>query len=41
MPFRRKIDSRIEPIPLKPEDFENKEALEEEMKKTGVLIFKR
>lgn len=41
VPLRRKIDSRIEPIPFRPEDFENGGALAEEVKKTGIIIFKR
>ncbi|MDI6891353.1 MAG: nucleotidyltransferase domain-containing protein [Thermodesulfovibrionales bacterium] len=41
VPFRRKIDSRIEPIPFKPEDFNNGGALAEEIKRTGVIILKR
>jgi predicted nucleotidyltransferase len=38
VPFRRNIDSRIEPIPFKPEDFNNGGILAEEIKKTGVAI---
>jgi predicted nucleotidyltransferase len=41
VPFRRKIDSRIEPIPFKPEDFNDGGILAEEIKKTGITIFKR
>lgn len=41
VPLRRKIDSRIEPIPFRPDDFENGGALAEEVKKTGVIILKR
>jgi len=41
VPLRRRIDSRIEPIPFKPEDFKNGGALAEEIKKTGIVIFKR
>ncbi|MEW6419496.1 MAG: nucleotidyltransferase domain-containing protein [Nitrospirota bacterium] len=41
VPLRRKIDSRIEPIPFKPEDFDNGGTLAEEIKKTGVIILKR
>lgn len=41
IPFRRKIDSRIEPLPFKPEDFNNGGALAKEIKKTGRVIFKR
>src|SRR4030043_1557511 len=40
VPFRRKIDSRIEPIPFKPEDFNNGGTLAEEIKKTGIIIHK-
>lgn len=38
VPLRRNIDSRIEPIPFKPEDFNDGGILAEEMKKTGVAI---
>ena len=41
VPFRRKIDSRIEPIPFKPEDFNNGGTLVEEIKRTGVSILRR
>ncbi|MBI4378140.1 MAG: nucleotidyltransferase domain-containing protein [Nitrospinae bacterium] len=41
VPFRRKIDSRIEPIPFKTEDFNNGGILAEEIKKTGKAILKR
>jgi hypothetical protein len=41
VPLRRKIDSRIEPIPFKPEDFNNGGMLAEEIKKTGITVFKR
>ena len=41
VPLRRKIDTRIEPIPLKPEDFNNGGALVEEIKRTGIVVFKR
>jgi len=41
VPFRRKIDSRIEPIPFKPEDFNNGGTLAKEIKKTGVSILRR
>jgi hypothetical protein len=41
IPLRRKIDSRIEPIPFKPEDFNNGGILAEEIKKTGITVFKR
>jgi len=36
-----KIDSRIEPISCKPEDFNNGDMLAEEIKKTGITVFKR
>jgi len=39
IPFRRSIDSRIEPIPFKPEDFNDGGILAEEIKKTGIEIF--
>jgi len=38
VPFRRNIDSRIEPIPFKPEDFDNGGILAEEIKKNGIAI---
>jgi uncharacterized protein len=41
IPLRRKIDSRIEPLPFKPEDFNSGGALAEEIKRTGVVVFKR
>ena len=41
VPLRRKIDSRIEPIPFKPEDFSSGGILAEEIKKTGITLFKK
>ena len=41
VPFRRKIDSRIEPIPFKPEDFNNGGTLAEEIKRTGLSLLKK
>ena len=41
LPFRRKIDSRIEPLPFKPEDFNNGGTLAEEIKRTGVSILRK
>ena len=41
LPFRRKIDNRIEPIPFKPEDFNNGGTLAEEIKRTGVSIIRK
>jgi len=41
VPLRRIIDSRIEPIPFRPEDFNNGGALAEEIKRTGMIILKR
>jgi predicted nucleotidyltransferase len=38
IPLRREIDSRIEPLPFRPEDFENGGILVEEIKKTGVVV---
>ena len=38
VPFRRKIDNRIEPIPFRPEDFEQGGNLVDESKKTGKAI---
>jgi hypothetical protein len=40
VPLRRKIDTRIEPIPLKPEDFNDGGALVEEIKRTGIVVLK-
>lgn len=39
VPLRRKIDSRIEPMPFTPDDFDNGGMLAEEIKKTGVIVF--
>lgn len=39
VPFRRGIDSRIEPIPFTPEDFEKGGMLIDEIKRTGEEIF--
>ena len=41
IPLRRKIDSRIEPLPFTPEDFDNGGILAEEIKKNGILIFQK
>ena len=41
VPLRRKIDSRIEPLPFKPEDFNDGGTMAEEIRKTGETIFKR
>ncbi len=38
IPLRRKIDNRIEPIPFRPEDFDNGGILAEEIKKTGMAV---
>jgi len=38
VPFRRKIDSRIEPMPFRPEDFQKGGILVDEIKKTGKVI---
>lgn len=35
VPFRRKIDSRIEPMPFRPEDFFNGGGFVDEIKRTG------
>ena len=40
VPLRRKIDGRIEPIPFRPEDFNDGGMLAEEIKKTGIVVFK-
>lgn len=41
VPLRRKIDSRIEPIPFLPEDFNNGGTLVAEIKRTGRRILKK
>ena len=41
VPFRRKIDSRIEPIPFKPEDFNNGGTLAEEIRRTGLSLLRK
>ncbi len=38
IPLRRKIDSRLEPIPFKPEDFYKGGNLIDEIKRTGKVI---
>jgi uncharacterized protein len=38
IPFRRKIDNRIEPMPFRPEDFQKGGILVDEIKKTGKSI---
>ena len=38
VPLRRKIDSRIEPFPFRPEDFYDGGMLVEEIKRTGVRL---
>ena len=38
VPFRRKIDSRIEPMPFRPEGFAEGGNLVDEIKKTGIKI---
>ncbi|MCR4292875.1 MAG: nucleotidyltransferase domain-containing protein [Candidatus Kuenenia sp.] len=38
VPLRRKIDSRIEPIPFRPEDFYDGGILAEEIKRTGMRV---
>ena len=38
VPLRRNIDSRIEPIPFRPEDFYNGGNFVDEIKKTGKAI---
>ena len=39
IPLRRNIDSRIEPLPFTPEEFDNGGMLAEEIKKSGIVIF--
>lgn len=41
VPLRRKIDSRIEPIPFRPEDIYDGGMLVEEINKTGVKILNK
>jgi uncharacterized protein len=41
VPLRRKIDSRIEPIPFRPEDFDDGGMFVEEIKKTGKRVFSK
>ncbi len=41
IPFRRKIDSRIEPIPFKTEDYYDGGMLAREIKKTGKVVWKK
>ncbi|MBU1486726.1 nucleotidyltransferase domain-containing protein [bacterium] len=41
IPLRRKIDSRIEPIPFRPEDFDHGGVLADEIKRTGKIIINR
>ena len=38
VPFRRKIDSRIEPMPFRPEDFQKGGILIDVIRKTGKVI---
>lgn len=38
VPFRRKIDNRIEPMPFRPEHFAEGGALADEIKRTGIRI---
>ena len=38
VPLRRKIDSRLEPIPFRPEDFYKGGNLADEIKRTGKVI---
>ena len=38
VPLRRNIDSRIEPIPFRPEDFYNGGNFVDEIKKTGMAV---
>lgn len=41
VPLRREIDSRIEPIPFRPEDFNDRSTLAEEIKKTEILLIRK
>ena len=38
VPLRRKIDSRIEPIPFRPKDFKKGGVLADTIKKTGIVV---
>ncbi len=38
IPYRRKIDSRIEPVTFKPADFDEADPLVFEIKKTGIKV---
>jgi len=38
VPFRREIDSRIEPMPFRPESFSDGGNLADEIKRTGIKI---
>ena len=38
VPFRRKIDNRIEPMPFRPEDFDEGGILIDEIKRTGKIV---
>ncbi|MCD6384746.1 nucleotidyltransferase domain-containing protein [Candidatus Sumerlaeota bacterium] len=40
VPLRRNIDSRIEPIPLTPEDFSRGGSFIDEIKRTGIVVKK-
>jgi predicted nucleotidyltransferase len=40
VPLRRKIDNRIEPVPFRPDDFNNGGMLAEEIKRTGIVVFR-
>lgn len=41
IPIRRKIDSRIEPIPFRPADFNDGGMFVEEIKETGLVVLRR
>jgi predicted nucleotidyltransferase len=41
IPYRRKIDNRIEPIPFRPEDFDNGGILVKEIKKEGINVLRK
>jgi predicted nucleotidyltransferase len=40
VPLRRAVDDRLEPMPFRPEDFENGGIFAEEIKNTGLPILK-
>ena len=41
VPYRRKVDARLEPLPFTPEDFENGGIMAEEIKENGITVFEK